>query len=223
MGRGLFIVLEGLDGCGSTTQASKLVQYLEREGERTFLTNQPSNGPAGMLIRLALTHRLVGANHRFHADDGVPAGPADLDPKALALLYAADRLDHLATQIEPCLASGRHVVCDRYVMSALAYQGVHVDEQWLRAINQHAPQPDITIYLRISAAAATERMQKSRWTRDLFETEALQAMIEQNFERLAQERASELGVIVAVDAARPPRAVTHSITRIIERLLSARR
>src|SRR5579864_7294663 len=109
--RGLFIVLEGLDGAGTTTQLVRLAERLRRAGERVVATAEPTDGPIGALIRQALRRRLVHRDGRALTDE------------SLALLFAADRVDHVAGEIEPALARGQHVLCDRYVLSSLAYQG----------------------------------------------------------------------------------------------------
>ncbi|HYY53573.1 MAG TPA: dTMP kinase, partial [Myxococcales bacterium] len=109
---GRFIALEGLDGSGTTTQAERIASVLRAQGRRVLLTREPSDGPIGTLIRLALTGRL-----------GLPQRSGPLTEEALALLFAADRVDHLAAVIEPALERGELVVCDRYVLSSLAYQG----------------------------------------------------------------------------------------------------
>jgi dTMP kinase len=143
--RGPFIVLEGIDGSGTTTQLHALRDHFQRTGRRAFFTHEPSLGPAGMLARLALQKRLVGAAFELHdpADTARPASP-DFDPVALALLFAADRADHVATQLRPNLDAGRVVVCDRYLLSTLAYQGQTCDVEWLLEINRPAVRPDLT-------------------------------------------------------------------------------
>ena len=164
--RGLFIVVEGIDASGSTTQASRLSAYLRERGSRVVQTHEPSDGPAGMLIRLALNRRLSAP--AWAPEDGEPAF-ASLDPLALALLFAADRRDHVATRVEPALAHGIHVVSDRYALSSLAYQGLHADAEWILAINRHAPVPDLTVFLDLPARQADDRIRNSRMQRDAFE------------------------------------------------------
>lgn len=221
MRRGLFIVIEGLDGSGSTTQCCELLRFLRASGQTAFQTNQPSNGPVGMLIRLALTRRLVGGNFQLHAVDEVPlSSQSSLDNYTLALLYAADRMDHVSTQIRPSLERGRHVVCDRYLMSALAYQGVHLPPDWLLQINRHAPAPDLTIYLDVSAAEARRRMMATRWTKDLFEEEELQSRIRENFVRLANASLPALGRVVIVDGEAPIHSVTAAVQALVTNALT---
>jgi dTMP kinase len=106
--RGRFLVLEGLDGAGTTTQARLLADRLRRGGRRAHLTAEPSGGPVGALLRQVLTRRIGGGE-----GEGFDAG-------ALALLFAADRLDHWSAEIDPRLAGGEDVVSDRYALSSLA-------------------------------------------------------------------------------------------------------
>lgn len=172
MRRGLFIVLEGLDGAGTTTQAKELVRRLEEAGERAHFTAEPSSGPIGSQIRMMLAGRLRGYRG------------AGWDRRSLALLFAADRLDHLACDIEPKLASGMHVVCDRYVLSSLAYQGLDNPADWVGEINRYAIPPDLTFFLRVSAKTALSRRQAaSSGATDLFETLPQQEQIEAHYER----------------------------------------
>src|SRR5690349_6199392 len=100
-GSGLLIAVEGADGAGTTTQCRRLVDWLRASGREAHLTREPSTGPVGALIRqvLAGTH-------------------ASFDPTALALLFAADRLDHIAREIAPARDRGAVVVTDRYVLSS---------------------------------------------------------------------------------------------------------
>jgi dTMP kinase len=135
--RGLFVVLDGIDGSGTTTQGDLLTDFIRAAHEQVIFTNEPSNGPAGSMIRLAITKRIVGAA-TFNDEALKEDLPPSLDDRMFALLFAADRMDHLTTQIIPALRSGRHVVCDRYVLSSLAYQGLTVGPDWLMEVNRFA-------------------------------------------------------------------------------------
>jgi dTMP kinase len=118
------VVLEGLDGAGTTTQGRLLADALRADGRTVHLTAEPSGGPIGVLVRQVLKRRIVGR-------DGAP-----FDPAALALLFAADRLDHAAVEIAPKLAAGVDVVSDRFTLSSLAYQGLDLgDMDWVEAVN----------------------------------------------------------------------------------------
>jgi dTMP kinase len=167
---GRFIVLEGIDGCGSTTQAELLVRRLEARGERVHPTSEPSRGPVGALIRQALGRRLVH--------------PVSLESHAfgwesMALLFAADRMDHVASEILPALAAGQAVVSDRYDLSSLAYQSVTAPPgmaalPWIRALNQRAPRPDLTLVIDVSAEVGEQRRRSRGGREEIFERRELQ-------------------------------------------------
>ncbi|MFM2418433.1 MAG: hypothetical protein RL385_3156, partial [Pseudomonadota bacterium] len=106
----VFIVLEGIDGAGTTTQTARLVSALTAQGRRTQATREPSDGPVGVLLRQMLRGRVVS-----------PSGKAP-PSEELALLFAADRLDHVSAELRPLLADGVSVVSDRYDYSSVAYQ-----------------------------------------------------------------------------------------------------
>lgn len=161
---GRFIVLEGIDGAGTTTQGQTLAATFERHGHPARFTHEPSALPIGQLLR----QFLVGN-----------AGAARPDWDGMALLFAADRLDHVAREIEPWLAAGITVVCDRYDLSTLAYQSATAgDEQaalpWLRAINQRARRPDVTLVLDVDAGVAEARRALRGGEPELFERRELQ-------------------------------------------------
>jgi dTMP kinase len=120
--RGKFIVFEGLDGSGKTTQLKLLSKRLEeRSGEGSvFVTREPSDNPVGSLIRSALR------------------GEISLEAGTIALLFAADRCEHLAGEIIPNLERGRAVLCDRFYLSNLAYQGRFIGGDRLLSYNEDA-------------------------------------------------------------------------------------
>src|SRR5216684_3788661 len=103
--RGCFIALEGLDGAGTSTQALRISAELRRQGHAVLVTSEPSDRPVGTLIRHALTRRI-----------GLPQGRGPLSHSTLALLFAADRVDHLQACILPALERGAVVLCDRYLL-----------------------------------------------------------------------------------------------------------
>ncbi|MFO0679815.1 MAG: dTMP kinase [Polyangiaceae bacterium] len=150
-GPGRFVVLEGIDGAGTTTQAAMLVSALKRRGRAALGTREPSDGPIGSMIRQVLSGRIVGA-------EGRAPGWA-----TMALLFAADRMDHVETVVEPFLAQGGDVVSDRYDASSLAYQSVTSGAggsgtvEWIRSLNKHARRPDLTIVVEVSSEVAADR------------------------------------------------------------------
>lgn len=145
MTRGRFVVLEGGDGSGKSTQATRLATWLRDHDVGVVETFEPGAGAVGAVLRDVLLH-----------------GPAPVAPVAEALLMAADRAQHVATEIEPALARGDWVVCDRYVPSSLVYQGVvrglGVDVvAQLSAVATGGLEPDVVVLLDVSDAVADLR------------------------------------------------------------------
>jgi dTMP kinase len=143
--RGRFVVFEGGDGSGKSTQAARLANWLRARGVTVLETFEPGAGPTGAVIRELLLH-----------------GPEAMSPAAEALLMAADRAQHVATEIAPALARGEWVVCDRYVPSSLVYQGVvralGVDDvEHLSAVATSGLEPDLVLVLDVSDATADAR------------------------------------------------------------------
>lgn len=155
-----FVVFEGLDGAGSTTQARLFVEALAQQGVPVVATAEPSDGPVGNLIRQALRRRVVLA-------DG-----DRLDGKTIAALFAGDRIDHLRSRVEPALAAGTHVVSDRYVHSSLAYQSVECDLDWVVALNSQARDADITFWIDTDTDRCIARIQARGIPVEIFEKHA---------------------------------------------------
>lgn len=150
---GLFIVIEGVDGAGTTTHTELLARALRTKGLPVTTTREPSDGPVGVLIRQILTGRVV-----------VPgiSGNRPSSWSTMALLFGADRLDHLEATVHPNLMDGVTVLSDRYDYSSVAYQSVTgggdpETVRWVREINRHARRPDLTIVLDVDAAEAQRR------------------------------------------------------------------
>src|SRR3954452_14166858 len=141
----MFITLEGLDGSGKTTQAQLLGARLEAEGREVVLPREPGGTPLGEEIRNLVLHG------------------GDVAPWAEAALYAASRAQHVEEVIRPALARGATVICDRYVDSSVAYQGIarRLGLERVLGLNLAAVEglmPDRTVLLEIGVAAAAERM-----------------------------------------------------------------
>jgi len=171
-----FIVLEGIDGSGTTTQAVRLRDALNERGRPAILTSEPSSGLIGSVIRQALCGRL-----RI----GTDGGDEDRDEALMALLFAADRLDHLLNEIEPALKQGRHVVSDRYYLSSLAYQSVRCDLRWVRELNSRCRRPDVTFLLDADPDVCLERIGNARHGLDRYETIERLRLIRANYLTIA--------------------------------------
>jgi len=196
-----FIVFEGIDGSGTTTQAKALKNWLEdRSGKRVFLTQEPSGGPVGSLLSQALRERV-----RFH-------------PKVMALLFAADRLDHLDHEIQMRIDEGITVICDRYYLSSFAYQMVDRSEdlEWLKQLNSRALPPDLTILIDVPADVGMKRIEAGRWHTELFEKLERQHLVRENYRMLARGPRSEKARIEVVDGNRTQDEVFDDIRSIVQ-------
>jgi len=146
--RGRFVAFEGGEACGKSTQAALLATRLSVSDE-VELTHEPGATAVGASIRSLL----------------LSPDTADLDPRAEALLMAADRAQHVTTMIEPALAAGRHVICDRYIASSLAYQGFGrgLDVAQVREISAWASRgiwPDLNVLLDVPASVVVDRLDR---------------------------------------------------------------
>lgn len=209
---GLFIAFEGLDGAGTTTQAKLLADRLESEGVPVHLTKEPSEGPVGNLISLVLKRRLVS-----------PSVGRPLDPfpdELLALLFAADRIDHLHAEILPKLREGAVVISDRYLLSSYAYQSLGCDLKWVREVNAHALLPDITFLIDVPAPVCIRRIESARWETELFEGLDKLVVVRKNYLRLAASPIGESMNVIRLDGEREIRQIQKEIG---ERLRSLER
>lgn len=167
------------------------------------LTAEPSQGPVGLQLREILGGRLPSG------------GGGPWDRRALALLFAADRLDHWSSEIEPLLEDGVDVVCDRYVLSSLAYQGLDCPLPWLRTLNRFVPPADRTIFLRVRPEVALRRRLDASGAAELFETLPLQERIAANYEQ-AVEDLSEVYRIVVLDGERQEQEVAQAVWTVAQ-------
>ncbi len=209
-GQGLFVVIEGLDGSGSTTQTTLLKEYLTKQGYEAYLTSEPTDGPAGGVLRLALEKRLVYA--------ATNSGDPSLADVTLALLFAADRMDHLFNDIIPKLEMGVAVICDRYYLSSYAYQGDAADLEWLRQINAKCLQPDLTVFLDVPVALCQKRMQRERWEVHIFEEPGELERVRQNYHVAIDDLTREGEAIISVDGTRPKQEIHRNIAKIVRSL-----
>jgi dTMP kinase len=205
--RGRFIVLEGLDGAGTTTQTERLAAALRAEGHAVLTTREPSDGPVGTLIRQALTGRLV-----------LPGGAGPLAPETLALLFAADRTDHLRAKVLPALEAGKVVLSDRYVLSSLAYQGASLPMAWVDAINAHAIPADLTLFVGVAPEVAARRRAVRGEAAELFEADEAQRRIARQY-LAAIRRRGERERVVRIDGSQSVEAVTAAALAEVRKLL----
>lgn len=177
--RGIFIVVEGIDGAGTTTQIERYASYLRGENRAVHVTREPSSGPIGMFLREIMGGRSKLASAPLH----------DL----MALMFAADRLDHIRGEVEPALQAGAVVLSDRYDLSSLAYQSVsfaasavpagpnglsaHETVAWIRSMNRFARRPDVTLVVDVTPQTAALRRKQRGAPEELYEVEAFQSRL----------------------------------------------
>jgi len=194
MKRGAFIILEGIDGSGTTTQTRRLETALAARGVPVHTTQEPTHGPIGSLIRQVLRGRLV---------TGREAGGRELSWKIMTLLFAADRIDHLESEIEPALENGTTVVSDRYVYSSLAYQEATSGEagsgEWIAQANRHAARGDLVLFLDTSPRTAAARMAARRGGVEIYEDLATQERVAARYRKVLGELMAGGGDVVFVD------------------------
>lgn len=168
---GHFIVIEGIDGSGTTTQCSILADRLTGKGLPVHVTREPSDGPVGVLIRQILTGRVVTPGRH---------GTRPPTWATMATLFASDRLDHLEAEIMPNLIDGVTVICDRYDYSSMAYQTVSSGggeevSAWVRELNRRARRPDLTLVLDVAPEVAAKRRGSRSGSPELYEVDEMQA------------------------------------------------
>lgn len=183
-GRGLFIVLEGGDGCGKTTQAARLCRRLSEEsGRRCLVEREPdSRDIVGAVVRSAYY------------------GSVKILPETLAYLHVADRLEHVAF-MQPLLESGAHIICDRYYPSNMAYNRTpRLTMERIYELNRpcfETLDPDLIIYLDVSPEVSARRRAADRTAEEIFDADETQRRVLRNY-REALEFLAERGRKVAV-------------------------
>ena len=180
MNEGHFIVIEGIDGSGTTTQCAILAERLIQKGLPSRTTREPSDGPIGVVIRQILTGRVVVPGR----DGARPPGWA-----TMATLFASDRLDHLEADVIPSLTDGVTVICDRYDYSSVAYQTVSGGggddvSTWVRELNRHARRPDLTLVLDVDPEVAASRRGTRSGRPELYEVDELQVELAQFYAKI---------------------------------------
>jgi len=199
----LFIVIEGLDGSGKTTQIEMLRDRFQGGGAACHLTAEPTDLPTGRLIRSILRQEITA------------------NPKTVAALFAADRIEHIYHPEEGLLAklaAGYHVIASRYYFSSLAYQSEFADPGWIALLNMEAKRTlpaDLTIFLDLEPDLSMERIAARGEEKELFETKEKLTHVRESF-HLAFEHFGEGENIHIVDASGDPISISDAIWEIVE-------
>lgn len=203
MARGKFITFEGCDGCGKSTQLKLLSDYLEKEGVPHIFTREPGGGKISEAIREIL---LNGKN-------------AEMTDECEALLYAAARMQHLADRVEPALAAGKLVICDRYVDSSLAYQAYArgLGMEFVSQINGQALKkyrPDVTVFIDLTPQAAFLRKHGADENDRLEQAGmAFHERVYAGYKAVAQQEPER---VVCVDGNKTPQEIFADVLRILK-------
>lgn len=185
MKKKIFIALEGIDGSGKSTQSKILAERFVKEGYTVFSTFEPSNGKVGILLRNILK------------------GDIKADERTIAGLFVADRLDHLLNQengIVKKLEEGHLVITDRYYFSSYAYNGTHINMDWVinaNSLSADILRPNLNIFIDLDPELSLERLRKNRESLEIYETlENLKAVRAKYFEAFDLLKDKENVVIV---------------------------
>ena len=168
----LFIVFEGIDSSGKTTQAELLKQYFIQQAEQAVISPEPSTGIIGNLIRQALKQRITFSHDR------------DLLDEQMAYLFAADRHDHLYNDIDgvfKLIKDNYHVISTRYYFSSLAYNCETPEKSaFIQKLNDRFPNPDLTIYIDIPIEVSLTRLQERSIT-EIYENKAKLTLVREQY------------------------------------------
>ena len=204
--KGWFIVFEGIDGSGKSTQISRAEQWLSGLDYDVYATFEPTDGPVGSLIRQMLEGR-------------VP-----VDQRTIASLFAADRTDHLLNAengIADKVEQGRIVLCDRYYFSSYAYHAQHIDMDWVihaNLLNAEILRPDLTVFIDVEPRICIDRIKKNRSRFDMYEKLDIMEEVRANYYK-AFDRLKDEEQIVVVDGNAGMDHVGQAVRKAVSELL----
>ena len=197
MQKGIFIAFEGLDGSGKTTQLHALSDKLLKRKIRCREEREPSDGILGLVARGAIKKKIT------------------LSPQAMALLFAADRYEHVLNDIKPCIENGIHLLTDRFLFSNIAYQGLTCSFDDLFYYNKPVIKllmPDLTIFIDADPETCLERIGATRIGKELYDEEG--PAIRANFMNIF-EKMKYLTKILIINGNQPQEVITDEIWKSV--------
>ena len=206
MERGLFIVFEGLDGAGKTTQVERLKAKLESLGKTVVLTAEPTELPSGKALREVLGGKIKKSDCE------------------ISLMFTLDRIAHNIDKncgIERLLSEGACVICDRYYYSTLAYQGSLVDYGWLKKMNTECPEirhPDLCIFLDLAPEESMRRISRRNESVEIYENAEMLARVRESFMRVVEDLGQSDNIYV-IDASGDIDTVAQSVFDAVKRIV----
>lgn len=210
MNKRLFIVFEGIDSSGKTTQAELLKNSLIANQEQAVISSEPSNGIIGNLIRQALKQRIIFSKDR------------DLFDRQMAYLFAADRHDHLYNDVDgvfKLIQDNYHVISTRYYFSSLAYNCDSIEQfDFIQKLNDRFPNPDLTIYIDIPIEVSLARLQ-NRSLQEIYETKAKLTKVRQQYQQIF---AAYQGEAIAIDGTQDQQDIHQTIVAQVQAIVQAK-
>lgn len=204
---GKFIVFEGIDGAGKTTQVELLAKNLRALDRKVFLCAEPTSLESGKAIRRALS----GAEKKSECQ--------------MAAMFVLDRIAHNIDEeigIEVLVSQGIDVISDRYYYSSLAYQGSATDYEWVKKMNLGSPEircPDLCIYLDLLPEDSLERISKGRESVEIYENLEKLTSVRNKFMSVIDDLRKDGENIYVVDANRTPEAIAEEIFAIVKKYI----
>ena len=195
--RGKFIVFEGLDGSGLSTQALMLKEYLLKKDKKTVLTKEQTDSFIGGLIKSSLKEQIKTS------------------PLTLQLMFVADRSHHLDNEVEPALEEGKIVISDRYLFSTLAFGSLDVDMEFLKIINSKFRKPDLTFIIDCSPETCMDRISKERFHSEIFEEKGKLEKARKNYLSLKEYFPN----VYVIDGNRSREEVFEDIRKIVDKIV----
>lgn len=205
---GKFLVFEGIDGSGKTTQVRAMTRRLKELGMAVSPTFEPSDGPIGALIRQML------------------AGEMPVDQRTIAPLFAADRTDHLVrpeTGVKALKDRGDIVICDRYYFSSYAYHARYVDMDWVieaNRLNAEILRPDATLFIDVDPDVCLRRIQESREQLEIYEKIDIMKQVRANY-FTAFDRLKHQETVIVIDGNAGPEKVAERVWNQVERVVQS--
>jgi len=202
---GRFIVFEGIDGSGKSTQIKKVAKQLAALGYKVYSTFEPTDGPIGLLIRQMLS------------------GKVATDQRTIASLFAADRTDHLLNKgngIRWKVDQGEIVLCDRYYFSSYAYHAQYIDMKWVihaNSLNADILRPDMTIFIDVDPDICFKRIESNRSKFEMYETIDIMKKVRANYFQ-AFDVLKDLEKIVIVDGNNTMEKVEDAILHEVKKM-----
>ncbi len=205
----LFIVLEGIDKAGKTTQAELLKRYLINQGDSAIISSEPTEGVIGKLIRKAMQNQVFVMKEKAKFDE------------QMAYLFAADRHYHLYNEVDGVYKliqqDNSHVIATRYYFSSLAYNTNNQEEfNFVYGLNKRFPNPDLVIYLDIPLDIALCRLENALY-KEVYETQEKLQQVKDNYQQIFQ---AYNGQILTIDAKDSIEQIHQTITAYLEKSFS---